>query len=61
MSSANCLLCINCGKPVIAAQDKFPYCDKCQRVANRLIAGFNRLSEEEQDKLLLELEEEVNE
>lgn len=50
--SSNYSSCVNCGKPVITVGNKIPYCDKCQRVASRLIAGFDSLSEAEQDRLL---------
>ena len=50
--SSNYSSCVNCGKPVITVGNKIPYCDKCQRVASRPMAGFDSLSEEEQDRLL---------
>lgn len=50
--SSNYSSCVNCGKPVITVGNKIPSCDRCKRVADRIIAGFNKLSETERNRLL---------
>lgn len=46
------LTCVNCGKPVPAAREQFPYCPECESIARKLIDEFNRLTEKQQNELL---------